>query len=70
MVLSSLASLRSNVVLVTLFVFLDLTFLLLMIGNFMPSHPAIQKAGGATGIVTAALAYYLGASELMPRGES
>jgi len=41
-----------------------------MIGNFMPTHPMIQKAGGGLGIVTAAIAYYVGASELMPRHQS
>lgn len=65
-----MACLRSNVGLVALFFFLDLTFMFLMIGNFMPTHPMIQKAGGGLGIVTAAIAYYVGASELMPRHQS
>lgn len=65
-----IASLRSNIGLVALFFFLDLTFMLLMIGDFMPTHPNITKAGGALGIVTAAIAYYVGASELMPRHQT
>jgi len=65
-----LASLRSNLGLVLLFFFLDLTFLLLMIGNLFPAKTAIVKAGGAFGIITAFIAYYVGASELMPRHAS
>jgi len=65
-----MACLRSNVGLVALFFFLTLTFLLLAIGDFMPTQPNITKAGGALGIVTAAIAYYVGASELMPKHQS
>jgi len=65
-----MACLRSNIGLVALFFFLDLTFMLLMIGKFMPTHINITKAGGGLGIVTAAIAYYVGASELMPRHQS
>lgn len=65
-----IACLRSNIGLVALFFFLDLTFMLLMIGKFMPTNINITKAGGGLGIVTAAIAYYVGASELMPRHQS
>lgn len=63
-----IASLRSNFGLVALFFFLDLTFLLLVIANAFPQHPNINVAGGALGIVTAFIAYYVGASELCPPG--
>jgi len=65
-----IASLRSNLGLVLLFFFLDLTFLLLMIGYLFPAKTAITTAGGALGIITAFIAYYVGASELMPRHAS
>lgn len=64
------ASLRSNLGLVLLFFFLDMTFLLLMIGYIFPTNFAITKAGGALGIVTAFIAYYVGSSELMPKNAS
>jgi len=65
-----IASLRSNVGLVALFFFLDLTFLLLTIANALPQHPNLNVAGGALGIVTAFIAYYVGTSELCPPGAS
>jgi len=63
------ASLRSNVGLVALFFFLDLTFMLLMVGAFT-GKVMVNKAAGGLGIVTAAIAYYVGASELMPKHAS
>jgi len=65
-----IASLRSNIGLVTLFAFLDMTFLVLTIANAFPQHPNINVAGGALGIATAFIAYYVGASELCPPGAS
>jgi len=65
-----IASLRSNLGLVLLFFFLDLTFLLLTIAHCFPAKTAINTAGGALGIITAFIAYYVGASELMPRHAS
>lgn len=47
-----------------------MTFLLLTIGNALPAHVGITRAGGAFGIVTAFIAYYVGTSELCPRGAS
>jgi len=59
-----LASLRSSMALVALFFFLDLTFMFLMIGEYIESAKC-HKAGGALGIVTAAIAYYAAASGMM-----
>jgi len=59
-----LASLRLNVALVALFFFLDLTFLLLMVGTFV-QKVNVTKAGGGVGILTAAIAYYAAASGMM-----
>jgi len=65
-----IASLRSNLGLVLLFFFLDLTFLILSIANLFPATTAINTAGGALGIATAFIAYYVGSSELMPKHAS
>jgi len=64
-----LAALRSTIALVALFFFLDLTFMLLMIGAFL-DKVNITKAGGAFGIVTAFIAYYAGAGGLISHDNS
>ncbi|KZW00711.1 Gpr1 family protein [Exidia glandulosa HHB12029] len=64
-----IASLRSTMALVALFFFLDITFLLLMIGEFM-NNVSIHKAGGGFGILTAFIAYYAGASALITHDNS
>ncbi|PWZ02843.1 putative FUN34-transmembrane protein [Testicularia cyperi] len=58
------ASFRSSVGLVSLFFFLDLTFLLLFISEFT-GNAKITTAGGAFGILTAAIAWYVGAAGLL-----
>ncbi|KAI0917732.1 hypothetical protein AcW1_000012 [Taiwanofungus camphoratus] len=66
-----IGSLRRNIGLVALFFFLTLTFLLLGIGSLI-SHTAAActKAGGALGIVTAFIAFYVGTAQLLAREES
>jgi succinate-acetate transporter protein len=59
-----LASLKKNVAFIALFGFLTLTFMMLAIGAFNDSTSA-TKAGGALGVVTAAIAFYTGTSELL-----
>jgi len=59
-----LASLRSNAALASLFLFLSLTFMFLMIGAFTVKVK-YTKIGGALGIVTAAIAFYTAASNLI-----
>jgi len=59
-----LASLRSTAALASLFFFLTLTFMLLMIGAFLVNEKA-NKAGGGLGIVTAAIAYYCASSHVI-----
>ncbi|KIY64328.1 FUN34 transmembrane protein [Cylindrobasidium torrendii FP15055 ss-10] len=63
-VLFLIVSLRKSAAFIALFGFLSLTFLLLAVGEFGP-HPLVAKAGGAFGIVTAFIAYYIGLSELL-----
>jgi len=58
------ASLRSSVALSSLFFFLMLTFMMLMIGQFLNNVKCI-KAGGGLGIVTAWIAYYVAASDVI-----
>lgn len=53
----------------SLFFCLSTTFLLLAIGVWTGSA-SLNKAGGAFGIVTALIAYYVGLSDLLVKGES
>jgi hypothetical protein len=64
-----LATLRVNIALVTLFFFLDVTFLLLMVAEFT-ENVTIAKAGGGFGIVTAFVAFYAGAAQLLTKENS
>jgi len=59
-----IVSLRKNVGLVVLFACLTITFLLLGIGVFTASEP-VTKSGGALGVVTAFVAYYVGLADLL-----
>lgn len=53
----------------SLFFLLDMTFLLLMVGEFAES-PTIHKVGGGFGLVTAAVAFYAGAAQLLTEDNS
>jgi len=68
-VIHTIAALRSNVGLFSLFFFLSMTFLLLTISNFV-ANTHIATAGGAFGILTAFIAYYCGASQLLTPQQS
>jgi len=59
-----IVTLRKNVGLVVLFAFLATTFLLLAAGTFT-GVASISKSGGALGIITAFIAYYIGLAELL-----
>jgi len=63
------ACLRSSIGLIALFGMLDLTFMLLMVGKFN-THVAITKAGGACGLITAAIAWYVALAGLLDGGSS
>ena len=65
----SIAALRSNIGLISLFFCLTITFMLLMIGDYV-NEVAITKAGGWFGIVTAFIAYYCAAANLLTRESS
>ncbi|RXK35613.1 membrane protein [Tremella mesenterica] len=64
-----IASLRSSVALISLFFFLDITFWCLVGGFLGPSEKAV-KAGGAFGILTAAIAAYTALAGLLTRDTS
>ncbi|KAJ7785492.1 Gpr1 family protein [Mycena olivaceomarginata] len=59
-----IASLRKSVAFIALFGFLSITFLLLGAGKFT-TKAEVTKAGGAFGIITAFIAYYIGLSDLL-----
>ncbi|EMD41315.1 hypothetical protein CERSUDRAFT_41638, partial [Gelatoporia subvermispora B] len=66
-----IASLRRNIGLIALFFFLTLTFLLLGISKFVTTTAdACGKAGGALGIITAFIAFYVGTAQLLVPSES
>ncbi|KWU41226.1 hypothetical protein RHOSPDRAFT_37255 [Rhodotorula sp. JG-1b] len=61
-----LASLRSSIALSSVFFFLTITFLLLGIAELgVGNASAIHTAGGAFGLVTAAIAWYVAAANLL-----
>lgn len=64
-----IASLRSSIALSSLFFFLDITFLLLFVSEFTGSS-AVHKAGGAFGLLTAAIAYYIALSGMLTKDTS
>lgn len=63
-VLLTIAAIRSSVVLIVLLVLLDITFA--MLGAFYyTGNPKLETAGGAFGVATAFVAYYLGLGSFM-----
>jgi hypothetical protein len=64
-----LGTLRTNIALIALFGFLDITFLLLMVGE-LTENASVHKAGGVCGIITAFVAYYAGAAQLITKENS
>ena len=59
-----IASFRHNMVLQTLFLALWITFVLLAVGDWTGWHP-VYEAGGYAGLVTAVIAAYLSAAEMI-----
>nr|VWO97494.1 Transcriptional repressor rco-1 [Ganoderma boninense] len=61
-----IGSLRKNIGLIALFLFLTTTFGLLGAGKFSKDNSvALTKGGGALGIITAMIAFYVGLAELL-----
>jgi len=63
-----IGALRKSVGLSALFLFLTLTFMLLAVGNLVQKENVL-KAGGYFGIITAAIAYYCGLSEMLTEND-
>jgi len=59
-----LVSLRKSIAFIALFASLTLTFALLTAAEFL-GNASFAKGGGAIGVITAFIAYYIGVSELM-----
>jgi len=59
-----IASLRKSIAFIALFGFLSITFALLGAGKFT-GVTSVTTAGGAFGIITAFIAYYIGLSDLL-----
>ncbi|TCD70739.1 hypothetical protein EIP91_002115 [Steccherinum ochraceum] len=64
-----ISTLRRNIGLIALFLFLDITFLLLAVGEYKGSAN-VSKSAGYLGVITALIAYYVGLAELLHRDES
>jgi len=60
----SVAALRKSIAFIALLGFLATTFLVLSIADFT-RVAGITKAGGILGVITAAIAFYVGLSELL-----
>ena len=54
----TVAAMKTNTVVLSVFIFLSLTFIALTIGNWGAGHSGLVKTGGYLGIVTAILAFY------------
>jgi succinate-acetate transporter protein len=65
-----IASVRTNAVLVSFFFFLMLTYILLAAGYFLTISSNLLVAGGAIGIFTSAIAWFLGFASLLRRGDN
>ncbi|PBK88547.1 Gpr1 family protein [Armillaria gallica] len=63
-ILFFITSLRKSASFIALFGVLSVTFMLLACSEFL-QFPSLAKSGGAFGIVTAFIAYYVGLSELL-----
>jgi len=61
-----LGTMKTNIVMVLLFFFLEFTYLFFMISEFTGST-AVHKAGGWAGLATAAASFYAGAAQLLTR---
>jgi succinate-acetate transporter protein len=58
----TIAAMRTNAAILSVFFFLTLTFVALTIGNWGAGHSEMVKVGGYLGVLTAALAWYASAA--------
>ncbi|OBZ79637.1 Ammonia transport outward protein 2 [Grifola frondosa] len=65
-ILLLIATLRRSICFIALFFFLTVTFALLASANFSSTMSLpLQKAGGAFGLITALIAFYIGLAEIL-----
>jgi succinate-acetate transporter protein len=65
-----ISSIRTNVVLIVFFFFLMATYALFTASYYLIYDPNTARAGGACGIFTAVLAWFIGFSNLLKKGEN
>jgi len=65
-----ISSIRTNAVLVVFFFFLLVTYVLWTASYFLSYHNDLHRAGGAIGIFTAVVAWFLGFASLLRRNEN
>lgn len=65
-----ISSIRTNAVLIGFFFFLMLTYILLTASFFLSFHNDLARAGGAIGIFTSVLAWFLGFASLLRKGDN
>ncbi|CAF3211943.1 unnamed protein product [Rotaria sp. Silwood2] len=64
------ASIRTNIINVAFFSVLALTYMLLTASYFLTWHHNLSRAGGAFGIVTAAIGWYAGFANLLKKDDN
>jgi len=65
-----ISSIRTNIALVLFFFFLMLTYILYTTGYFLMGDYNTLRAGGAFGILTSLIAWFIGFSNLLRRGDN
>ena len=58
----TIAAMKTNTAILSVFIVLTLTFIALTIGNWGAGHTEMVKVGGYLGVLTAALAWYASAA--------
>lgn len=65
-----IAAIRTDVVTIVFFFFLMLTYILWTSSYFLMYHSDLHRAGGAIGIFTSVIAWFLGFASLLRRGDN
>jgi succinate-acetate transporter protein len=65
-----ISSIRTNIALILFFFFLMLTYILFQASYFLMINTNLQAAGGAIGIFTSAIAWFIGFASLLRRGDN
>ncbi|CAF3360234.1 unnamed protein product [Rotaria socialis] len=65
-----IASIRANVIMIVFFFFLMLTYILFTASYFLLWDHGLTRAGGAIGIFTSVILWYIGFASLMKKGDN